>query len=159
LGATALGLGISRKLVRLLGGEVGLETPPGKGPSLWFRLPLDKQLVAKSPEREAVQLRGVRVLVVDPSPSARQSPLEMLAAWGCPADKADNGEEARERPRSTAGSDDPYRVAIVDLQLPDVDGLEVGRRIRSERDLDTTSLMMLTALGSRGDAARAQAAG
>ncbi|HEY3216201.1 MAG TPA: response regulator [Candidatus Eisenbacteria bacterium] len=160
LDGAARGLSIARTLVKLMGGEVGIEAPEGRGPSLRFHLRLEKQAAPRAPEEAPqVQLRGLRILVVDPSPGARQSAAEMLAAWGCRTDQVGEGEAALVRLREGAVAGDSYRVVTVDLQLSDMDGLELARQVRADPGLGDTLLVLLPSLGNRGDAARAQGAG
>ena len=97
-GGSGLGLAISHELVQLMEGVVGVKSEPLKGSSFWFDLPFEKAPVAAATPREAdVQLRGVRVLVVDPSAGARQAVVEILSAWGIRADQAEHCEDALSR--------------------------------------------------------------
>ena len=156
----ALGLSIARNLVNRMGGEVGVDALADATLRLWFRVPLDKQPPAEAPaEAPEVQLRGLHMLVVDPAQNARQSSMEVLLAWGCRAEQVGAGEPALERLREAAAAGDAYRLTLVEMQLPDMDGLELAERVRVERTLDDTSLVLVATVGSRGDAARAQAAG
>jgi CheY-like chemotaxis protein/HPt (histidine-containing phosphotransfer) domain-containing protein len=137
-----------------------MDSKPGKGASFWFTLRFAKQNTnSTAHEVPDVQLRGLPVLVVDPSRVARESLVEMLGAWGCRSDQAETGEEALQLMHTAAERGEPYRVAIVDMQLPGMDGEQLGSAIRSEPAFENTLLMLLTSVGRRGDAVRVQALG
>ncbi|HYM80491.1 MAG TPA: response regulator [Candidatus Limnocylindria bacterium] len=159
-GGTGLGLAISQRLVRMMGGQVGVQSEPGQGSTFWFELPFDKQAEGQAPAPLSdIDLNGVRVLIVDPLSSQRQALGEMLGAWGCMHQEADTAEAALVALRQAADEGEPFRVALVDMQIPTIGGEALGRAIRADRQLDRTLLMQLTNLGRRGDAARATDAG
>ena len=159
-GGPVLGLAISRRLITLMGGEVGVESQPGKGNIFWFRVPLVKQLeTAEPPQAPDVELRGMRVLVADASHSMRMALTEILTMWGCSSDEVEDGESALAALSAGARLGMPYRVALIDMQLPGLDGEALAQAIRADRALDDTLMMLLTGLGRRGDTARAQALG
>ncbi|NOT34243.1 MAG: response regulator [Candidatus Eisenbacteria bacterium] len=156
-GGSGLGLTIARQLVSLMGGEVGVVEEPGRGATLWFMLPLKKQPDEVAPEpRAEADLRGVRVLVADAAVAAREEMKLMLTAWGCEAEEAGDGLQALERLRSAASDGKPVQVALIDMDLPILDPESFSAAMRSEPGLNRTRLMLLTNLGRRGDAARAE---
>jgi PAS domain S-box-containing protein len=159
-GGSGLGLAISHELVELMGGVVGVQSEPLKGSTFWFDLPFDKAPAAPPLPREtSVQLRGLRVLVVDPSSSSRQSLVEMLSAWGCRSDQAEHCEDALTRMREAATGGEPYDVALIEVEQPGMDGEQLGWTVRSDDKLSKTLTMLMTAVGRRGDAARANTLG
>ena len=159
-GGTGLGLSIARSLVTLMGGTVGVESRPGTGSMFWFEVPFEKQAaVTSQPEHPHVQLRGLRVMVVDPSRSVRESLCEMIRAWGCRADEAESAEQAQERLRAAAARGEGYEVALIEMQQPNQDGEQLGAAIRGDDALAGTLTMLMTSVGRKGDAARAQKLG
>ena len=116
MGGAGLSLAISRQLVTRMGGRAGLDSDPARGSTLWFELSLDKQTDSVKPaEAPTVQLRGVRVLVVDPSRTARDAMLEMLSAWGCRAEALDQAESALVKLRRAANQGEPYGAALIEM--------------------------------------------
>ena len=157
--AEALSMAISRQLVLLMGGKTGVESQ-ARGGSFWFQMPF-KRTDAEAPVAPPpdVEMTGMRVLVADPSVGMRMALSEMLATWGCAPDEAEDGEFALTLLRQAAREGRPFRVALVDLQLPALDGEALARAIHADDSLDGTLLMALTAVGRRGDAAQAQELG
>ncbi len=159
-GGTGLGLSISRQLVSLMGGEVGVESEPQQGSRFWFTLPFMKQAASVVvPNPPNVQLRGLRVLVVDPSRIIRDSLAEMLTAWGCRPEHAEHAEDALEKARAAARRGEPYQVALIEMQQPGMDGEQLGGAFRADEKLDRTIMLLMTTVGRRGDAARARSLG
>ena len=159
LGAEALSIALSRQLITLMGGDAGFETQGGGG-TLWFQIPFKRQEERKPVGRlPEVEIGGMRVLVADPSIGMRMALTEMLTSWGCVADEAEDGPLAVMLMRKAAQQGRPYRVALIDMQMPGADGETLARQIREDQSLDGTLLMLLTSLGRRGDAARAQECG
>ena len=160
-GGTSLSLAVARKLVVNMDGEVGLLRDGSAGTRFWFRVPLDKQgtVRAASAPAPAVQLRGVRVLVVDPSAESRDESIGMLTAWGCRPEGVASHSEALTRMRGEARTGDPFRLAIIEMQLPEVDGAGLGRIIHEDESLAGMRLMLMTSIGNRGDAERVRESG
>ncbi len=159
-GGSGLGLAISRRLVQAMGGEVGVHSAEAEGSSFWFRLTLDKQARPTAPTPSSdVELRNMRVLVADPSADERAALTEVLSAWGCTCEQAENGIDALNRMRAAHADGRPFDIAVLDKQLEGIDGEELGRAIRSDAELDRTRLMLTTRQGRPGDALRARELG
>ncbi len=158
-GGTGLGLAICKELVTMMGGEIGVRSRPGEGSAFWFTvpMPLDRD-PAPAPVSD-LELRGIRVLVVDDDATNRRVLHEQLTAWGMRPEECDSGIEALEVMRKAATQGAPFVLAVLDHQMPGMDGETLGRLIKQTPELRETVLVMLTSLGQRGDATRLKQAG
>ena len=152
-GGTGLGLAISRRLVELMGGEIGVESEPEKASTFWFTVPLEKQAQGT---REAAlssgpDLRNLRVLIVDDNEINRKILQEQLAAWGKKKESAADGPSALKMLRSAADAGNPYDLAILDMMMPGMDGTELARLIGADPSIASTKLMMLSSIGGRAE--------
>jgi PAS domain S-box-containing protein len=151
-GGTGLGLAISKRLCELMGGRMWVQSEPGVGSAFQFALAVEAT-PATRPTPEAPELRGKRLLVVDDNAANREVIVRHARSWGMVARETGSPPRALEWIRRG----DPLDVAILDMQMPGMDGLTLAREIRGYRDADALPLVMLTSLGRRIHDRRASA--
>ena len=145
-GGTGLGLAICKSLVELMGGEIGMRGREGGGSTFWFRLPLRVAPSATLMLPPTFTTNG-RVLVVDDLEINRRVLSRQLTSWRVEHDCVDGAADALEALRGAAAAGNPYRLALIDHMMPDVDGLMLGRQIASDRELEHTAMVMLSSAG------------
>jgi two-component system, sensor histidine kinase and response regulator len=151
-GGTGLGLSIVRRLIELMDGETGVSSEVGAGSTFWFTARFAPTTGARQPLYPVpARIKGQRVLIVDDNATNRKVLMGQLMLCGAEAVSASSANEALALLRQAHGAGRPYEVALLDHQMPGIDGAELGRSIVQDAQLKSTRLVLLTSSGQRGD--------
>lgn len=142
-GGTGLGLAICRQLATLMGGEIGVDSEPGKGARFWLLIRLESQTGASEAFPLQQDLIGLLMLIVDDNVTNRKILQNQVKALGIQNHSAGNAEQALTMLRNAAVQGKPYDIALVDWQMPGIDGIELARRIDTDPAITQTRLLMM----------------
>jgi two-component system sensor histidine kinase/response regulator len=158
-GGTGLGLSISKQLVELMDGEIGVRSVIGEGSTFWFTLNIAN--ANNTPANKFYDnLHNKKILVVDDNLTNRTLLGLLLTKWRVEHTLVDSGHQALKTLTEAADKNLPYHIAILDMQMPEMDGFQLATKIKEDSRLfPNTRLMMLTSQGQRGDAEKLKAAG
>ena len=160
-GGSGLGLAICSQLIRLMGGEIWLESSPGEGSRFLFSVQLQRAAAEKeAPQpRSLAELADLAVLVVDDNSTNSRILERLLSSWGMMPALAASGPEALTMMEEAYQSGTAFPLVLLDFQMPVMDGFAVAERIKKSEHLSAATIMMLTSGGKRGDAARCRKLG
>jgi CheY-like chemotaxis protein len=149
-GGTGLGLAISKQLVELMGGSIGATSTVGQGSTFWFTLPLRLDTEPHPEPEPLLELQGLRILIVDDIEVNRRVLGQQIAQWGMRAEGFESAAAALHAAREAQRSGDPYQLAILDHQMPDLDGATLALAIKAEPDLQRMGIIFLSSAGQCG---------
>lgn len=144
-GGSGLGLAIAQRLVTMMGGQISLQSVVNQGSKFSFTIDFDlASKVFASSKRGVLSLVGYRVLVVDDNQINRLIAREMMTSWGAEVDEAERGEQALAAVFQAYNSARPFRIILLDMRMPGMDGFEVARRIRDDHLSVEPLILMLS---------------
>jgi len=158
-GGTGLGLTISTRLVKMMGGKIWVESEVGRGSQFHFTVRLgaaDAKEIKLGTVAPPELLRGVKVLVVDDNHTNRRILEGMLRHWHMKPTSVDCAGAALAQLSAALEAGEPYPLILTDMHMPEMDGFALIEQIRRTPGLSAPTIMMLTSAGHRGDAARCQ---
>jgi signal transduction histidine kinase/CheY-like chemotaxis protein len=158
-GGTGLGLTISTRLVRLMGGSISLDSEPGRGSCFHFNASFGVAAEIEAPDANEWPLAGTPVLVVDDNAVNRRILTELLTRWRLQPTAASGGIEAMAILRQAAEKGDPFTLVLTDCRMPEIDGFELTRQIKSSPHLAEAVVMMLSSEAQAHDARRCRELG
>ncbi len=149
-GGTGLGLAISKMLVKLMKGKIGVKSQAGRGSIFWFAIPLMKEAaVTQSLSQTLPQnFSHFRVMIADANPTSRQVLEQQLDNWDLDYYSIDNGKKALLKMKEAAQQGQPFSLAILDNELPGMNGIALAKKIKDDPEIMDVKLIMVSSVGN-----------
>jgi len=159
-GGTGLGLNISRQIVDAMRGRIWVESIPGQGSSFYFTVRFDVQAKPEDDaEAPAIEMKGLKTLVIDDNATNRLVLRETLSQWGMEVTETENGQAGLDALRHARKATAPFDLVLLDCRMPGMDGFEVADHIHLDASLCGMTVMMLTSDNRAGDISKASTHG
>ncbi len=158
-GGTGLGLAIAKELAHLMGGDIGVASVSERGSTFWFTVQVTDPHAPAVDVPVSRDLSAKRLLIVEDNPTNRAIFEHHARAWGMTVTTACDGEEALRLLKRAVARGEPFELALVDMKMPRMNGLELVRIIKADAELAALRVIMLTSLGREGEIAAARRAG
>jgi two-component system sensor histidine kinase/response regulator len=158
-GGTGLGLAISKQLVEAMNGTISVSSGPDQGSCFSLRLTLHRTEYIAGAKKISHSLKGLRICCVDDNETNRMVLSHYAHAWEMEAVIAEDGPQALERLREHSRRGAPCDLAILDMNMPHMNGMELAKTIKADAELQSMKLVLLTSSGLRGDSARSRDVG
>ena len=158
-GGTGLGLSICKQLVTLMGGEIGVNSQLGEGSQFWLTIPFTKQMAPVSPVEDFSYLKHRRLLVVGDRATNRQALGDRVSRWRMEWNEAESGIQAWEMLEEARAQNRPYDLVAIACQLPEIDGLTLGKNIKEDVRFASTPLILLASTREREEASQSLSMG